>query len=86
MLRIALPPETEATLRQRAAASGEEVSEYAARLLREALVSPTADELLAPFRRQVEASGASDAELDALGEELRVEAWRERHDGSRLES
>ena len=37
------------------------------------------DELLAPFRKQVEESGITDDELDELGEELRREARQERH-------
>lgn len=77
MLQIPLPPETEALLRERASAKGEEVSAYAARLLSEALRAPSADELLAPFRKQVEESGITDEELDALGESLRDEVWRE---------
>jgi hypothetical protein len=77
MLQIPLTPETEAALRQRAEANGEDVAVYAARLLREALTAPSVDELLAPFRKEVEASGASDDELDALAEALREEVWRE---------
>jgi len=64
-------------LRQRAAAHGENVEVYAARLLQEALSAPNVETLLAPFRKQVEASGATDDELDALGETLRDEVWQE---------
>jgi hypothetical protein len=78
MITIPLPPETEALLRERARANGEDVSTYAAELLREALTAQSVDELLAPFRRQVEDSGISDEELDALGESLRDEVWRDR--------
>ena len=78
MLQIPLPPDTEAKLRDRAKASGEEVSSFAVRLLRAALDAPSVSELLAPFRRQVEESGITDAELDRLGEELRDEVWQER--------
>lgn len=77
MLQVPLPPDTEETLRQRAKASGEDVGSYAARLIREALDAPSVDELLAPFRRQVEESGITDKELGELGEELRDEAWQE---------
>lgn len=78
MLQVPLTPQTEAVLRERARALGEDASVYAARLLQQALTMPSVDELLAPFRREVEASGATDAELDRLAEELREEAWRER--------
>jgi hypothetical protein len=79
MLEIALPPETEAVLRERARVNGEDVSAYAARLLKDALTGRSVGELLAPFRRQVEESGATDAELDELCEELREEVWQQRH-------
>jgi hypothetical protein len=77
MLHIPLPPDVEAKLRERAKARGEDVSALAARLLEDALSTATADELLAPFRRQIEDSGITDDELDRLGEELRDEVWRE---------
>jgi hypothetical protein len=77
MIQIALSPDTEAKLRKHAAANGDDVSAYAARLLEQALSTPSVDELLAPFRAQVEASGMSDAELDQLVEELRNEVWQE---------
>jgi hypothetical protein len=77
MLQIPLPPDTEETLRERAKANGEDVTTYAARLIQEALSTPSVDELLAPFRRQVEESGITDAELDQLGEDLRHEVRQE---------
>lgn len=77
MLQIPLPPQTEAALRERAQAHGEDVAAYAARLLHEALAAPSVEDLLAPFRQEVDASGTSDDELDALGEELRDEVWQE---------
>jgi hypothetical protein len=78
MLQIPLPPDTEETLRERAKANGEDVSSYAARLIQEALTTPSVDELLAPFRRQVEESGIGDDELDQLGEELRRDVRQEK--------
>jgi hypothetical protein len=77
MLQIPLPPDTEELLRQRAKANGEDISAYAARLLKEALTTPSVDELLAPFRKQIEESGTSDEEFDRLGEKLRQEVWQE---------
>ncbi|MCI0334893.1 MAG: hypothetical protein L0228_16905 [Planctomycetes bacterium] len=78
MLQIPLPPDTEETLRERAKANGEDVSSYAARLIQEVLSTPSVDELLAPFRRQVEESGITDDELDELGEELRRDVRQEK--------
>ena len=77
MLQIPLPPDAEEALRERAEANGEDVSSFAARLLQNALNAPSVDELLAPFRMQVEESGISDGELDQLGEELRREVRQE---------
>ena len=78
MLQIPLSPAAEEILRERAAASGEDVSCYAARLLQEALSAPSVEELLTPFRKQVEDSGITDGELNQLGEELRSEVWENR--------
>lgn len=77
MLQIPLSAETEVALRERADSRGEEVAVYAARLLQDAVAAPNIDELLAPFRRQVEENGATDAELDSLCEELRRDVWQE---------
>ncbi len=38
------------------------------------------DEALAPFRRQVETSGLTDAQLEAFFEELREEVWQEKQE------
>ena len=76
MLQIPLSPDAEEMLRQRAAANGEDVSSYAARLLQDALSAPSVEERLAPFRKQVEDSGITDDELNELGEELRSEVWQ----------
>ena len=65
-LSISLPPETEAKLQERAAAHGEDVASYAARVLDEALNAPSLDELLAPVRRAFAESGMSDDELGDL--------------------
>jgi hypothetical protein len=39
----------------------------------------TADELLAPFRKQVEDSGMTDEQLEGFFEGVREEIWREKH-------
>ena len=79
MLQILLPPDTESALRERAKANGEDVASYAAHLLQQALCTPSVEELLAPFREQVEKSGISDEELDQLGDELRRDARQSNH-------
>ncbi len=78
MITISLSPETESKLQERAAAAGQDVRQYAARLLEEAIVAPSVEELLAPFRQQVAESGMSDTELDSMFEELRDEVWKEK--------
>lgn len=78
MLQVPLSPDTERALRERAHANGEDVASYAARLIQQALTTPSVDELLAPFRREVEESGIADDELDRLGEELRQEVRQEK--------
>jgi hypothetical protein len=75
-LNITLPPETEARLRERAEAQGEDIASYAARLLRDAVASPSIDDLLSPFRQQVEASGMTDEQLDEFYNDLRAGASR----------
>jgi hypothetical protein len=77
MLHIPISPETEEALRERAKATGVDIGSYAARLLQEALNAPSVDELLAPFRKQVEESDISDEQLDCLGEELRADSRRD---------
>lgn len=78
-IQISLPPEAEARLRAEAEAVGQDVASYATQLLREALTAPSVDELLAPFRQQVEESGISDRELDEFYEGLRDKVTQERN-------
>jgi plasmid stability protein len=81
-ITLILPPETERKLQERAAHSGRDVSAPARDLIERGLKSePTIDEILAPFRAEVTASGIADAELDTLFDEARNEVWRERHGG-----
>jgi hypothetical protein len=77
MLQIPLSPDTTKALEERARASGVDVTVYAARLISDGLNAASADELLAPFRKQVEDSRLGDDQLDTLGELLRDEAWQE---------
>lgn len=85
---IALPPEIERQLHERAQACGQSVDGLALRLIEEALhrngsagteqAEQTFDEILAPVRQGFAESGLSEAELDALFEEAREEVWQER--------
>ena len=58
---------------------GKTLYERYGRDVREAVASPSIDQLLAPFRRQVEESGMSDEQLDAFYENLRRMAFAERN-------
>ena len=81
-ITLALKPETERALRERAAESGRDVAVVAEELIERGIcVKPSLAEILAPFRAEVAASGISDVELDALFEEARNEVWQQRHGG-----
>jgi plasmid stability protein len=78
-LTLNLPPEVERKLRQRATESGKDVETIAREQIERGVsCSPTFDEILAPFRKQVAESGISDDELTDLFEEAREEVHRER--------
>jgi hypothetical protein len=51
-------------LAERAARAGQDIAAVASDLIEQAIVRGTVEELLTPFRKQVEESGMSDAELD----------------------
>ncbi len=79
-LTIILPPDLEEELRSRASANGQGVAEYVVYALEEKLRGkPTVDEILAPFRKQVEASGMTDDELGSFWDEMREEVWQDKH-------
>jgi len=74
-----LPADTMQALVDRARQAGTTPEEIARRLIEEGL-SPkdlSFDEILGPFRRQVEQSGVTDDELDALFTRARKEVFRE---------
>ena len=77
-LSISLSAETQAKLSERAAAKGQDVSEFASRLLAQALQAASIDEILAPFRQQVADSRMSDDEFDRVCDELRGEVWADK--------
>ncbi len=76
-ITLHLGPDEEKKLSDRAARSGQGVTDYVRLLITRDLL--TADEALAPFRRQVEESEMSDEDLESFFEEVRDEVWRERH-------
>lgn len=94
-ITINLPPASEERLRQCAAQTGQTVEGFVQRVLERVvhranggrLISTgsapqstlPSDEALGPFRRQVAESGISDDELLALFEEMREEAYQQKH-------
>jgi hypothetical protein len=80
-ITINLDPDEESRLRERAAQNGQDPAGYVHGLITR---DPTAfqpadiDAPLAPFRRQVEESGLTDAQLEEFFEEIREEVWHER--------
>lgn len=62
-LSVSLSPQAEAKLRQRAAAAGKDLTDYAAQLLEQAITRSSLDDLLAPLRAEFAASGTSDEQL-----------------------
>ena len=77
-LNVSLSPAAEATLRERAAATGQPLDAYATAVLERAAVLQSADEMMAPVRRRVAESGISDDDLDAFIDDVRNEAFRDR--------
>jgi hypothetical protein len=77
MLTVKLPPDVEQKLARRAAAAGEPVESLASRLLAEAVNAPTIDEILAPVRQRVAASGMTE---DQLADLLEAEKHAMRND------
>lgn len=81
-LSLILSREAETKLRSKAAAVGESLEGYAARVLESIAVSPSVDELLSPFRKQVVDSGMSEEQLDNFFEGVREKAFQERKHNS----
>ena len=68
-------------LAQRATESGRDIASVASDLIEQAVTQPTVDDVLAPFRKQVEESGMSDQELDAFFQDVREKAFQDRQRG-----
>jgi tRNA C32,U32 (ribose-2'-O)-methylase TrmJ len=61
---LRLSERARAKLAEQAANSGQDISAIASDLIEHAVICPSVDEVLAPFRKQVAESGMSDEELD----------------------
>lgn len=75
-LTINLPKDVGAALENKAKMSGRDSAEFVEDLVTKEVHSPSLDEILAPFRRQVEESGITDEELDDLFTEARKEVFK----------
>ena len=84
---LELEPEVETTAAAQAAEEGLPLAEYVESVIKEAvfkrrtvkqLAEKTFDEILKPFRDEVETGGMSDDELDELFEQARRKASAER--------
>jgi hypothetical protein len=82
MLQIPLPADTEAELRERANAQGQDVSSYAAALLEQALRATSVDEMLASVRAAYEESGMTEDESFDFLEAEKHAMRRERRAGN----
>ena len=77
-----LPPEAVQMLIEKAQEAGTTPEDFARSLIEQGLYlrEKSFDEILAPFRRQVKASGITDDELDDLFREARREIFREKQE------
>lgn len=91
-ITIDLPPDVEVSLKTQAAKDGLPLEAYVTLLVQQGtkrrnridlLAEKSFDEILAPFRRNVEQSGMSNERLDDLFSTARKEASRERKESAR---
>jgi hypothetical protein len=91
-ITIDLPPDVEASVKTQAAKEGLPLEDYVTSLVQEGtkrrdridlLAEKPFDEILAPFRRNVEDSGMSDEKLNDLLTDARQEASRARKERTR---
>ena len=77
---ISIAPEVAPRIQRAAADRGQDLASFLEEFVKDAFTgdySPrTLDEILAPFRAQVEASGISDEALDAFFEEMREKRFQ----------
>jgi hypothetical protein len=77
-MKLRLSKEAGDKLAQRAVECGQDVGAVASDLIERAIVAPSVNEVLAPFRKHVAESGMSDEELDAFFEGVREKVFQER--------
>lgn len=91
-ITIDLPPDVEESIKTQAAKDGLPLEDYIKSLVQEGtqrrdridvLAEKSFDEILAPFRRNVEDSGISDEDLDGLFTMARKESSRARKERAR---
>ena len=75
-LTINLSKDISVALENKAKLSGRDATEFVEDLVTKEVNSPTLDEILAPFRLEVEESGITDEELDELFIEARKEVFK----------
>ena len=75
-LTINLSKDISVALENKAKLSGRDATEFVEDLVTKEVNSPTLDEILAPFRREVEESGVTDEELNQLFLEARKEVFK----------
>ncbi len=73
---INLPKDIVMTLENKAKDSGIHSTEYVENLITKEMTSPSLDEILEPFRIQVEESGISDENLDLLFTNARKKVFK----------
>ncbi len=79
-ITIRLSDEEQRMLAERAKRNGRDLADYIRLLIERDIKGPVAvDEVLGPFRRQIEESGMTDDELGAFFEEVREEVWQDKH-------
>ena len=86
-ITVELPPEVETKIKTQAKHDGLKVEDYVKTLIKEASErrerveknsEKSFDEILKPFRDEVEASGITDDEFDDFVEEIREEIYQEK--------
>ena len=92
VITVDLSPDVEASLKTQAAKDGLTLEDYVTALIQEwtkrrdrieLLAAKSFDEILAPFRRNVEQCGMSDEKLDGIFTTARKVASRERKERAR---
>jgi hypothetical protein len=78
-LTITLPTELEVQVQAAAARNGRDAEQYVLDVIKRAILKPSLDEILAPVRKQVAASGMNEEEFDQLIDEERQAIWEEKY-------